>query len=660
MIRLQAVTLRRAAKVVLEAADLIIHPGEKVGLVGANGAGKSSLFALLLGQLHEDGGVLDFPAHWRVASVAQNAPDSEQPATAFVCQADAALQAAYTAMRNAEAKHDGMALAVAAEALELADAYTATARAEALLLGLGFAPHELQQPVRDFSGGWRMRLALAQALFQPSDCMLLDEPTNHLDLDALVWLENWLSRYQGTMIVISHDREFLDSATRVTVQLELGKLQRYAGGYTTFEERRAQALQQQSQAYSKQQVDIAHLTRFVERFRAQATKAKQAQSRLKALERMERLAPVMLSNPLRFDFLKPLRQPQQLLRLRDVDCGYAADQPILQGVQRDILAGARIGVLGANGQGKSTLVKTLAGLLPALAGKAQPGIDVVVGYYAQQEMDVLRSDESPMQHLARLAKQTQPQTTTQDWRNWLGRFQFSGDMAEQNVGSMSGGEKARLLLALLVWQRPNVLLLDEPTNHLDLATREALTLALQEFGGAMLLVSHDRALLRAACDEYWLVADGRVQTFEGDLDDYQRWVLERARARMRERTQAAGDGTDAAGGVGGTGATGAGSSTLEPAPAQVSRKDQRRNAAQSRQQLAVQAKPLKTEQARIETEMRKLEAEQAALERSLSQASTQAAERVEQGKRFKQIGERIAQCEERWLAIAQTIEALQA
>ncbi|MHB1690804.1 MAG: ABC-F family ATP-binding cassette domain-containing protein [Thiomonas sp.] len=665
MIRLQALTLRRAAKVVLDSADLTIHPGEKVGLVGANGAGKSSLFALLLGHLHEDGGSLDFPTHWRVASVAQNTPDSDLAATDFVCQADAALQEANAAMRAAEAVHDGMALAAAAEALELADGYTATARAEALLLGLGFAPQELQQPVRDFSGGWRMRLALAQALFQPSDCMLLDEPTNHLDLDALVWLENWLSRYAGTLIVISHDREFLDAATRVTVQLEHGKLQRFAGGYTDFEERRAQQLAQQSQAYNRQQQDIAHLTRFVDRFRAQATKAKQAQSRLKALERMERLAPAMLSNPLRFDFLKPARQPQQLLRLRGVDCGYAPGQPILQGVERDILAGARIGVLGANGQGKSTLVKTLAGLLPALAGKAQPGVDVVVGYYAQQEMDVLRPDESPMQHLARLAKQTQPQTTTQDWRNWLGRFQFSGDMTEQSVGSMSGGEKARLLLALLVWQRPNVLLLDEPTNHLDLATREALTLALQEFGGAMLLVSHDRALLRAACDDYWLVADGTVQTFEGDLDDYQRWVLEHARARMRDRAQAPGRGTNGAGGAASnatdsTADNTAGSAAPEPESAQGTRKDQRRHAAQSRQQLAQQAKPLKSEQSRLEAEMRALETEQASLERSLSQATTQATERVEQGKRLKQVAERLAQCEERWLDIAQAIEALQA
>ena len=646
MIRLQSVTLRRASKVVLDSADLTIRPGEKVGLVGANGAGKSSLFALLLGQLHEDTGTVEFPPQWRVASVAQNAPDSELPATDFVCLADTALQAAQAAMRDAAQRQDGMAQAAAAEALELADAYTATARAEALLLGLGFKPAELQRPVRDFSGGWRMRLALAQALFQPSDCLLLDEPTNHLDLDALVWLENWLTRYPGTLLVISHDREFLDAATRVTVQLEHGVLHRYAGGYTAFEERRAQALQQQAHAYARQQQDIAHLTSFVERFRAKATKAKQAQSRLKALERMERLAPVMLSNPLRFAFLKPARQPQQLLRLRGVDCGYALGQPILRGVERDILAGARIGVLGANGQGKSTLVKTLAGLLPALAGKVRPGEDVVVGYYAQQEMDVLRPDETPMQHLARLAAQTQPQTTTQDWRNWLGRFQFSGEMAEQAVGSMSGGEKARLLLALLVWQRPNVLLLDEPTNHLDLATREALTLALQEFGGAMLLVSHDRALLRAACDDYWLVADGQVQDFEGDLDDYQRWVLERARARMREREPQASSAT-------------APVMSSEATAGQGSRKDLRRVAAQSRQQLAQQLRPLQREMTQAEQRLAVLQAERAALEQELI-AARDAARIAECGRRIKGIGDEEAIVEARWLELAGQIEALQA
>ncbi|MDE2478369.1 MAG: ATP-binding cassette domain-containing protein, partial [Betaproteobacteria bacterium] len=547
MIRLQGLSLRRGAKVVLDQAELTVQPGEKLGLVGANGAGKSSLFALLLGQLIEDGGTLEFPAHWRVASVAQQVPDEDCEAAEFVCRGDTALQEALRASREAEHDGDAQRIAAAAEALELAQAYSARARAEALLLGLGFGQQALRQPVRSFSGGWRMRLALAQALFQPSDCMLLDEPTNHLDLDALVWLESWLSRYPGTLLVISHDREFLDAATRVTVHLEQGRLSRYAGGYTAFEQRRAQALAQQAQAYTRQQADIARLNSFVERFRAKATKARQAQSRLKALERMQLLAPVVLSHPLQFEFLQPQRQPQQLLRARGLDCGFGPDKRVLRGVELDVLAGARIGVLGANGQGKSTLVKTLAGVLEPLGGSLHAGEGVVLGYFAQQEMDVLRPDETAMQHLQRQAQASERPGTTQDWRDWLGRFQFSGELAAQPVGTMSGGERARLLLALLVWQRPNVLLLDEPTNHLDLPTREALSFALQEFGGAMLLVSHDRALLRAVCDEYWLVADGGVRAFDGDLDDYQRWVLERA----REAARSGGAGRDGAqGGAG--------------------------------------------------------------------------------------------------------------
>ena len=633
MIRLQGITLRRAAKVVLDGADLVVQPGEKVGLVGANGAGKSSLFALLQGHLHEDSGSVEFPAQWRVASVAQDSPDSELPAAEFVRAADAALQAALSAQQDAQARGDGLALAAAAEALELAGGYSAQSRAEALLLGLGFAPQQLAQPVRAFSGGWRMRLALAQALFQPSDCLLLDEPTNHLDLDALVWLESWLARYEGTLLVISHDREFLDAVTTCTVLLDSGQLQRHAGGYTAFEERRAMQLQQQAQAWSRQQQDIVRLNRFVERFRAKATKARQAQSRLKALERMERLAPVLLRNPLRFDFLEPARQPQQLLRLRGADCGYA-QAPVLRGVDRDIGAGARIGVLGANGQGKSTLVKTLAGLLPALAGEVRPGADVVVGYYAQQEMDVLRADETALQHLARLAAQTAPDARPQDLRDWLGRFQFGGELADQAVGTLSGGERARLLLALLVWQRPNVLLLDEPTNHLDLATREALALALQDFGGAMLLVSHDRALLRAVCDSYWLVSDGSVVDFDGDLDDYQQWVLERARQRQRDAAAAS-------------------------AGAEGSRREQRREAAVSRQQRTAAQRPLRAEQRALDDALATLEAQRARIDAALADAATPAAQRAQLGRERKELEARVASAEERWLEVAEALESLE-
>ncbi len=643
MIRLQGLSLRRGAKVVLDGADLSVQTGEKVGLVGANGAGKSSLFGLLLGQLIEDGGTLEFPAHWRVASVAQQVPDEDCEAAEFVCRGDRALQEALRASREAEREGDAQRIAAAAEALELAQAYSARARAEALLLGLGFAQGALQQPVRGFSGGWRMRLALAQALFQPSDCMLLDEPTNHLDLDALVWLESWLARYPGTLLVISHDREFLDAVTRVTVHLEQGRLTRYAGGYTAFEQRRAQALTQQAQAYARQQSDIARLNSFVERFRAKATKARQAQSRLKALERMQLLAPVVLSHPLQFEFLQPQRQPQQLLRGRGLDCGFAPGAPVLREVELDVLAGARIGVLGANGQGKSTLVKTLAGVLEPLAGSLHPGEGVVLGYFAQQEMDVLRPDETPMQHLQRLAQASERPGTTQDWRDWLGRFQFSGELAAQPVGTMSGGERARLLLALLVWQRPNVLLLDEPTNHLDLPTREALSLALQEFGGAMLLVSHDRALLRAVCDEYWLVADGGLRPFDGDLDDYQRWVLERARQAAREPADPAsadeGEGAQA---------------TPE------NRREQRRASARQRAERDRLLAPLRQAQAAAQRRLETLEARRGQLEQALAAPSPRPAERAEAGRELKQLLQDIEACEQEWLELEQQMEGLQA
>ena len=644
MIRLNVITLRRGVQVVLDQASLTLHPGDKVGLVGVNGAGKTSLFALLLGELHEDAGNLDKPANWRLATVAQDVPDSEASATDFVLQGDAALQAAQLALQTALDTPDsneaaGHALAEAQHAFELADGYTARARAEALLLGLGFAVAELAKPVAQFSGGWRMRLALAQALFAPSDCLLLDEPTNHLDLDALVWLEQWLTRYPGLLLVISHDREFLDAASRVTVHLDGGKLTRYGGNYTLFEEQRAEKLMQQQAAFARQQQDIARLTRFVERFRAKATKARQAQSRMKALERMERLAPVYLSGALRIDMLQPASLPQQLLTLQDLGCGYGAT-PILGRVNRSITGGQRIGILGANGQGKSTLVKTLAGALPPLSGQRIEGKGLVIGYFAQQEVDVLRLDESPLQHMQRLAREVAPQTTEQEWRNWLGRYQFDGDMMLRACGNFSGGEKARLALALVIWRKPNLLLLDEPTNHLDLATREALALALQDFAGTVLLVSHDRALLRATCDAFWLVADGMVQDFDGSLDDYQHWAL--SRTAQRQSALQPKDAADA------------------PAEtAQPDRKEARRQQAEQRQQRAQQLKPLKAEFTKVETELRQAEAERQALEAALAHPDTPAAERVEQGRRHHAVSARITDLEERWLELGEQIEALQ-
>ena len=645
MIRLTDIVLRRGVQTVLDDASLTLHPGEKVGIVGANGAGKTSLFSLLLGNLHEDAGTLEKPANWRLATVAQDVPDSSASAAEFVMAGDVALAAAERALQAAMARPDseaaGHALAEAQHAFELADGYTARPRAEALLLGLGFTLADLRKPVTEFSGGWRMRLALAQALFAPSDCLLLDEPTNHLDLDALVWLEQWLARYPGLLLVISHDREFLDAICRVTVHLDGGRLTRYGGNYTVFEELRAQGLLQQQSAYARQQQDIARLTRFIDRFRAKPNKARQAQSRMKALDRMERLAPVYLSSALRIELLEPAALPQQLLTLRDLRCGYG-EPAVLEGVSRDVTGGQRIGILGANGQGKSTLVKTLAGVLAPLGGQRIEGKGLVIGYFAQQEVDVLRLDESPLQHMQRLARDIAPQSTEQDWRNWLGRYQFDGDMMLRPCGSFSGGEKARLALALVIWRRPNLLLLDEPTNHLDLPTREALALALQEFDGTMLLVSHDRALLRATCDGFWLVADGRVQDFDGSLDDYQQWALARAAQRQGGDTagrEPAGEAAAAAGG---------------------DRRQARRLQAQERQRMAEQLKPLKAELKRIESELGAHEAERTALEQELAQATLPPQQRAERGRRLKTVGDAIAALEERWLEASERIEALQA
>jgi len=648
MIRLTDIVLRRGIQVVLDHASLTLHPGDKVGLVGVNGAGKSSLFSLLLGTLHEDAGTLERPANWRLATVAQDVPDTDATATEFVLQGDVALCSAQQALQAATQapEHDEASshvLGEAQHAFELADGYTARARAEALLLGLGFSVAELHKPVQQFSGGWRMRLALAQALFAPSDCLLLDEPTNHLDLDALVWLEQWLGRYPGLLLVISHDREFLDAICRVTVHLDSGKLTRYGGNYTLFEEQRTEKIMQQQAAFSRQQQDIARLTRFVERFRAKATKARQAQSRMKALERMERLAPVYLSGALRIELLAPLSLPQQLLTLHDVCCGYG-EPPILKGVSKVVTGGLRLGILGANGQGKSTLVKTLAGVLPLLSGQRIEGKGLVIGYFAQQEVDVLRLDESPLQHMQRLARDIAPHTSEQEWRNWLGRYQFDGDMMLRACGSFSGGEKARLALALVIWRKPNLLLLDEPTNHLDLPTREALAMALQDFAGTVLLVSHDRALLRATCDAFWLVADGQVQDFDGSLDDYQQWALSRTRQRQSAAQTKLQPQVN----------------TLEPVPTAFDRKQARRQQAELRQQRTQQLKPIQAEFTKVETEMRQLEADRTALEAALAQPGLAAAERAEQGRRHHALTERIGLLEERWLELGEQLEALQA
>ena len=547
MIQLKNIVLRRGAKAVLQQASLTINPGENVGLVGRNGAGKSSLFALLNGTLHEDQGEFSIPKQWRMAQVAQNMPETDQNATDFVIDGDVLLLTAKQAVDEAELSGDGDAIANAYMHLFDSGANDAQSRAQSLILGLGFKLSELNNPVNSFSGGWRMRLQLARALMCPSDLLLLDEPTNHLDLDALVWLEAWLRKYQGTLLVISHDREFLDSVTQVTVHIENCNLNRYGGNYSSFEDQRSEQMALQQSAFSKQQEKIAHLQKFIARFKAKASKAKQAQSRVKALDRMEKIAPLLSEADFTFEFKEPVNLPNPMLVLQNVELGYVnAQNPdnnivIVRDVNKSVLAGQRVGILGANGQGKSTLVKTIARTIPALSGEITEGRGLQIGYFAQQELDILQENDNPLEHMISLVKKATLERTLsgqgtreQDLRSFLGMFNFGGDMIFQKVGSMSGGEKARLVLCMIVWQKPNLLLLDEPTNHLDLATREALSMALNEYEGTVMLVSHDRALLRAVCDEFWMVSRGKVYPFEGDLEDYQQFLLDEAKRQRDE------------------------------------------------------------------------------------------------------------------------------
>lgn len=646
MIRLQEVTLRRGARVLMERVSLALQPGEKVGLVGRNGAGKSSLFSLLAGRLHEDSGTVDIPSSWQMSEVAQQLPETTDDATEFVLQGDLPLQRALQQLQAAEASQDGEAMAMAHAALHDAGQHDARSRAQSLILGLGFSHSDLSRPVNAFSGGWRMRLQLARALMCPSDVLLLDEPTNHLDLDALVWLESWLKRYSGTLIVISHDREFLDSVTRVTVHIEDGRLTRYGGCYSTFEETRAQQIELQQMAFAKQQSRIAHLQSFIDRFKAKATKAKQAQSRMKALERMERIAPVVTAADFDFEFREPESLPNPMVSFKGTRMGYqgpAGEIPILSNVEATILAGQRIGLLGANGQGKSTWVKTLAGAIPALSNPPSLGKGLTIGYFAQQELDILDANDTPLSHMLRIARNLNPQAREQDVRNFLGSFRFIDDMVNQPIEQLSGGEKARLALAGVVWLRPNLLLLDEPTNHLDLMTREALAMALNSFDGTVILVSHDRALLRSVCDDFWLVSDGKVQPFDGDLDDYQQFLLERTRSRQSSHALGEAHHSSAQNQT-------VTSSNVNPA-------EQRRLQAQKRQALQQTLKPLQKELQQTEAQMETLQAEQSQLHQQLSDNRVAANEMAALGKRLKEIEEALAQFEESWLDLSEQIEA---
>ncbi len=650
MITLKNVTLRRGAKVLLDGATVTLNPGEKVGLVGRNGAGKSSLFALFNGNLHEDAGEYYIPTQWRMGQVAQDMPETEQSATDFVVDGDTTLLAAQQEVTASEATDDYDRMAHAYMALQDAGAHDAPARAQALILGLGFKTTELANPVNSFSGGWRMRLQLARALMCPSDLLLLDEPTNHLDLDALVWLEAWLKKYEGTMIVISHDREFLDAVTNVTLHIDSAKLVRYGGNYSKFEDMRAEQMELQQNAFAKQQDKIAHLQKFIARFKVKASKAKQAQSRVKALDRMEKIAPLLSEADFTFEFKEPANLPNPMLSMSGVSFGYPPpeDAPagtpptiIVRNVSKSVLAGQRIGILGANGQGKSTVVKTIARDLATIGGEITEGKGLNIGYFAQQELDVLRPSDTPLEHMIRLVKDLTAagkiagqQTREQDLRSFLGTFNFSGDMVKQAVGSMSGGEKARLVLCMMVWQRPNLLLMDEPTNHLDLATREALAMALNEFEGTLMLVSHDRALLRSVCDEFWMVSRGGIEPFDGDLDDYQRYLLDEAK-RQRE--------------------------AIKEASSAAAKAERKAEAEATAAAAKVKHKPaptgsLKRKLQDVEARMTVLNTEGAALEGHLSQ-SPPPSDFANLGKRLKAVNEELQGLEEQWLDLSQQIES---
>ncbi|GAA0854956.1 ABC transporter ATP-binding protein [Aliiglaciecola litoralis] len=524
MIQISDLTLLRGTKVLLDKASATIYPGHKVGLIGANGCGKSSLFALLRGELHQDAGECQLPKQWQIVSVAQETPASNRSAVDYVIDGDLGYRRLEQQLAIAEQNHDGEQIALLHGQLEHAGAYDMESRAATILAGLGFSHDKMQSPVTDFSGGWRMRLNLAQALLCHSDLLLLDEPTNHLDLDAVIWLERWLARYTGTLVLISHDKSFLDSTVDEIVSVEQQQLVSYTGNYAAFEKQRAERLRLQDLEYQKQQAKVAHLESFINRFKAKASKAKQAQSRIKQLEKMEDLLPAHADSQFSFEFFQPPKLPNPLVKMEQVRVGYG-EQVIIDSLHLNLVPGSRIGLLGRNGAGKSTLIKLLANEKTPMSGDYMTSAGLRIGYFAQHQLEFLRPDDSAIDHLYRLDKKA----TEQSLRDYLGGFGFHGEQALGKVAPMSGGEKARLVLALLVYQKPNLLLLDEPTNHLDLDMRHALNLALQSFEGAMVIVSHDRFLLSSVCDDFYLVDAGRVEPFSGDLDDYRDWLLNDAK-----------------------------------------------------------------------------------------------------------------------------------
>jgi ATP-binding cassette subfamily F protein 3 len=630
MIRLQNLTLQRGPQRLLEDAEMTLHPGHKAGLIGANGAGKSSLFALLRGELSADAGDCLIPADWRVAHMRQEIDAVERQAVDYVLDGDVQLRRVQADLAVAEAAHDGAAVARLHTELDTLDGYSADARARKLLAGLGFDNAQMDRRVGDFSGGWRMRLNLAQALMCPSDLLLLDEPTNHLDLDAILWLEGWLKGYPGTLLLISHDRDFLDAVVDHVAHLDQQKLTLYRGGYSAFERTRAERLAQQQQAYEKQQAQRAHMEKYIARFKAQATKARQAQSRIKALERMEELSAAHVDSPFDFSFREADKISSPLLSLSEGRLGYG-DKVVLEKVKLNLAPGARLGLLGPNGAGKSTLIKNLSNELQPISGHLQRGENLVVGYFAQHQLDALDDKASPLLHFQRLAPTEREQTL----RDFLGGFDFRGPRCDEPVVNFSGGEKARLALALIAWGKPNLLLLDEPTNHLDLEMRLALTMALQEFSGAVVVVSHDRHLLKSTTDEFLLVADGQVLPFDGDLEDYARWLVD---YRTRQAPTSSG----------------------ESNPDKADKRVQRQAAAALRQQLA----PHKREADKLEKELGQLHEKLAAVEARLGDSDIYEAARKDELRdalaEQARLKVREADLEERWMLALETLEALQA
>ena len=640
MLRLLNLALMRGTRLLYAHANLIASPGERIGLVGPNGCGKSTLFAAILGDLAPEDGELETPPHERIAHVAQSFTVEDISCIDCVLSGHAPLMNAKAALKRAEASGDEMALAAAHSELAEVNEGAVVAQAKAILAGLGFAEADSCRKVHDFSGGWRNRIQLARALMRPADLLLLDEPTNHLDIDSLIWLENWLRRVEATVIIISHDREFLDRAVNTIWSVEDGTICRYAGNYSQFELARIEKLRAQESARRAYETQAAHLTSFIERFRAKATKARQAQSRIKMLEKLQAVEPVRAKREWRFNFLKPLRLPEHLVDGENLKIGYG-DKVVLSGVSFSIRSGERIGILGVNGAGKSTLVKAIVGELTPMSGELRRGQGLEIGYFAQHQLDQLRMDETPLEHLRHLA----PDAREQELRDFLGTYRFSGDFAEAKVAPMSGGEKARLALALIAWKKPNLLVLDEPTNHLDMETREALTMALSTYEGAVLLVSHDRHLLRAVTDELWLVHEGRKEVFEGDLDDYAKIVLDHRRvtaAEARAEHQA-----DKA-------------ARNEAQP--VNNKEARRLAAQERARIAELRKPLKKKLEKVEREMNALSEKLKALDTQLADpAFYNGADQGKVAQTLREHGElapKVEALEMHWLELSEKIEAL--